>query len=232
MREPKFRSDARASGAEDSIWERVLGEREEPFVPCQLPSLTGVRNHHALFGLLGFREISDPVVTDAINALAFEPGSVVPDPSALDPEPHSLQVLASAKHAMPEPASVGLSETSTEPISAGHPAPGAMSALTKLDPVATSSVDFAPSAKVDLSAALNSVEISPLASATQLVGDLFIHGSATPVLGLSNLTAAEASRSDFSAIPTQDLSIQTSIRDYRSDISAIPAQDSERRDNR
>ena len=226
MREPKFRTDVQASGAEDSIWERVLGEREEPFVPCQLPSLTGVRNHHALFGLLGFRGITDPVVTGAINALALEPSSVVPDPSSLDPEPHSLQVLASVKHATPEPASVGVIEASTELSSPSESASGAMPAATKLDPVATTAEDFATLSKVDLSAALNSAEISPLAPATQLVGDVFIHDSAIPVPGSGNLTAVEDFRSDISAILAQDLSVQTTIQDYRFDISAIPAQGS------
>ena len=236
MREPKVRVGARAGVAEGSVGERVSGEREKPFGTCQLPTLTGVSNHHSLFGLLGFRSISDPVLASAINTLALEPSSVPSDPSSLDAEPSSVlpdsssfdpepssssvRVSASAKYVTLYPASVSVSKTS----SASQLASGAPAAI-KLDPVATKGADFAPLSKADPSAALNSAETSAFASATKLVSDVFIHGSAIPVPGSSNQTAAEDFRSDVSASAGQDLSVQTAAEDFRSDISASPAQD-------
>jgi Ca2+-binding RTX toxin-like protein len=236
MQESKVRVGVRASVAEGSVWERVSGEQEKPFGLCQPPTLTGVGNHHSLFGLLGFRGISDPVVAGAINTLVLEPSSVLPDPSSLDPEPSSVLPDSSSRDAEPSSVKVsasvkyvtlesGLSEnkTSTALSAAGKPAFGATA--TKLDLVATKEADFAPLSKVDPSTTSNLIETSALAAGTKLVGDVFIHGSAIPVPGSSNQTAAD-SRSDISALPAQDSSIQITAEDSRSDISAIPAQDS------
>ena len=71
MREPKVRVGVRTGVAEGSVGERVSGEREKPLGLCQLPTLTGVGDHHSLFGLLGFRGISDPLVASAIDTLAL-----------------------------------------------------------------------------------------------------------------------------------------------------------------
>ena len=72
MREPKARVGVRAGDAEAFVWERVSGESGRPFEPCQMPGLTGVRSHHSLFGLLGFRGTTDPADVGAISQLASE----------------------------------------------------------------------------------------------------------------------------------------------------------------
>ena len=98
MREPKARVGFRAGDAEASVWERVSGESGRPFEPCQMPGLTGVRSHHSLFGLLGFRGPTDDLAdVDAISKLASEPSSSPFHPSSLDSEPFSLPAEYTAK---------------------------------------------------------------------------------------------------------------------------------------
>ena len=172
-----------------------------------MPGLTGVRNHHSLFGLLGFRGTTDPADVGAISKLASEPSSSPFHPSSLDSEPFSLPVgpdwhsaqpiTAPVKHATLEPAALSLVETSAALSSASQPAYGATVAAIHLDPVATTESAFAPPSTVDPSAALNS-GLSALASATTLVSDGFI--SAIPAPGSSNQTVAVDFHSDISAI--------------------------------
>ena len=233
MREPKARVGVRAGDAEAFVWERVSGESGRPFEPCQMPGLTGVRSHHSLFGLLGFRGPSDPADVGAISKLASEPSSSPFHPSSLDSEPFSLPVgpdwhsaqpiTAPVKHATLEPAALSSVETSAALSSASQPAYGATVAAIHLDPVATTESDFAPPSTVDPSATLNS-GLSALASATTLVSDGFI--SAIPAPGSSNQAVAADFHSDISAIAAQDSIVQTTVQDSRFDISAISAHDS------
>ena len=92
MREPKARVGVRAGDAEAFVWERVSGEGEKPFEPCQMPGLTGVRSHHSLFGLLGFRGPIDPADVGANSKSASEPSSSPFHPSSLNSEQFSLPV--------------------------------------------------------------------------------------------------------------------------------------------
>jgi hypothetical protein len=91
MREPRVRVGVWASVGEGSIEERVSGERQKSFGPCQFPTLTGVGIHHSLFGLLDFRRISDSLGASAnstVNPLQKQPVQEhpnVPAPANLCP---------------------------------------------------------------------------------------------------------------------------------------------------
>src|SRR5262249_26418541 len=233
MREPKIRGGVRASLGENFPGEVESGEEEKPFEPCQLPGLTGVRSHHSLFGLLGFRGTSDAADVDTISRLAPEPSTSPFDPSSLGTEPFSLPLgpafhsasRASVKHDTLDAANLSVVETSTGFNSPSQPASGAMADPIKLDPAATKVADFAFVSKMDSSATSNTVETSGLASAAKLVSDVF-HSSSNLVSGLSNHPSAEEPHSHILAIPGQDSSVQTNAGQFGSDISAIPAQDS------
>ena len=175
-----------------------------------MPGLTGVRNHHLLFGLLGFRPTDDSADLGAIGRLPPAPSPSTFDSLSLDSDPfflpvgpdwHSAQpITAPVKHATLEPADVSFG-TSAALSSASQPAYGAMVAAVHLDPVAVTESAFAAASTMDPSSASNSGLSAP-ASATMLVSDGF--NSAIPSVGASNQTVAVDIHSDISAIAAHD----------------------------